>query len=182
VARLIQIEGYERPVRLLVPLAFLSPRIAAIVNGNVPADLTVTNLAKARAAHRATFQPSFAAKRLALCRDLRLRRSYRRNCGDFLAQPVGRVGEKITVLMHVQRWTGMSLQSAARAFSRPAAPSTMTSSGVFRPRLTRSSRSARLMNSIVSVVRFEMFRGQHKAIIDHPQDWTAWLERKDSNW
>jgi|GEM_PF-5423735 len=38
------------------------------------------------------------------------------------------------------------------------------------------------MNSIVSVVRFEMFRGQHKAIIDHPQDWTAWLERKDSNW
>jgi len=33
----------------------------------------------------------------------------------------------------------MSLQSAARAFSRPDAPSTMTSPGVFRPRLTRSS-------------------------------------------
>src|SRR6202035_5830695 len=42
----------------------------------------------------------------------------------------------------------MSLQSAARAFSRPAAPSTMTSSGTFRPRLTRSSRSARQAASL----------------------------------
>ena len=48
----------------------------------------------------------------------------------------------------VQRWTSMSLQSAARAFSRPVAPSTITSSGVFRPRLTRLSRSARQVASL----------------------------------
>ena len=40
----------ERHIRLLAPLAFLSPRIiAAIVNGTAPADLTVTGLAKALA-------------------------------------------------------------------------------------------------------------------------------------
>ena len=39
----------ERHIRLLVPLAFLSPRIVvAIVNGTAPADLTVTGLAKDR--------------------------------------------------------------------------------------------------------------------------------------
>jgi site-specific DNA recombinase len=38
----------ERHIRLLAPLAFLSPRIiAAIVDGTAPADLTVTALAKA---------------------------------------------------------------------------------------------------------------------------------------
>jgi site-specific DNA recombinase len=38
----------ERHIRLLAPLAFLSPRIiAAIVHGTAPADLTVTGLAKA---------------------------------------------------------------------------------------------------------------------------------------
>ena len=38
----------ERYIRLLAPLAFLSPRIiAAIVDGTAPADLTVTGLAKA---------------------------------------------------------------------------------------------------------------------------------------
>jgi hypothetical protein len=38
----------ERHVRLLAPLAFVSPRvIAAIVDGTAPADLTVTGLAKA---------------------------------------------------------------------------------------------------------------------------------------
>ncbi|HEV3178330.1 MAG TPA: hypothetical protein VGZ72_20215, partial [Stellaceae bacterium] len=38
----------ERHVRLLAPLAFVSPRIiAAIVEGSAPADLTVTGLAKA---------------------------------------------------------------------------------------------------------------------------------------
>jgi site-specific DNA recombinase len=38
----------ERHIRLLAPLAFLSPRIiAAIVDGTAPADLTVTCLAKA---------------------------------------------------------------------------------------------------------------------------------------
>ena len=38
----------ERHIRLLAPLAFLSPRIiAAIVDGTAPADLTVTGLAKA---------------------------------------------------------------------------------------------------------------------------------------
>lgn len=38
----------ERHIRLLAPLAFLSPRIiAAIVDGTTPADLTVTGLAKA---------------------------------------------------------------------------------------------------------------------------------------
>jgi site-specific DNA recombinase len=38
----------ERHIRLLAPLAFLSPRIiAAIVDGTAPADLTVTSLAKA---------------------------------------------------------------------------------------------------------------------------------------
>ena len=38
----------ERHIRLLAPLAFLSPRIiAVIVEGTAPADLTVTGLAKA---------------------------------------------------------------------------------------------------------------------------------------
>jgi len=38
----------ERHIRLLAPLAFVSPRIiAAIVDGTPPADLTVTGLAKA---------------------------------------------------------------------------------------------------------------------------------------
>jgi site-specific DNA recombinase len=38
----------ERHIRLLAPVAFLSPRIiAAIVNGTAPADLTVTGLTKA---------------------------------------------------------------------------------------------------------------------------------------
>jgi site-specific DNA recombinase len=38
----------ERHLRLLAPLAFLSPRIiAAIVDGTAPADLTITGLAKA---------------------------------------------------------------------------------------------------------------------------------------
>jgi site-specific DNA recombinase len=38
----------ERHIRLLAPLAFLSPRIiAAIADGSAPADLTVTGLAKA---------------------------------------------------------------------------------------------------------------------------------------
>jgi site-specific DNA recombinase len=38
----------ERYIRLLAPLAFVSPRIvAAIVDGTAPADLTVTGLAKA---------------------------------------------------------------------------------------------------------------------------------------
>ena len=40
----------ERHIRLLAPLAFVSPRIiAAIVEGTAPADLTVTGLAKALA-------------------------------------------------------------------------------------------------------------------------------------
>ncbi len=43
----IEAQG-ERHIRLLAPLAFLSPRIiAAIVDGTAPADLTVTGLAKA---------------------------------------------------------------------------------------------------------------------------------------
>ena len=38
----------ERHIRLLAPLALLSPRIiAAIVNATAPTDLTVTGLAKA---------------------------------------------------------------------------------------------------------------------------------------
>jgi site-specific DNA recombinase len=38
----------ERHIRLLAPLAFVSPRIiAAIIDGSAPADLTVTGLAKA---------------------------------------------------------------------------------------------------------------------------------------
>jgi site-specific DNA recombinase len=44
--RSIEVQG-ERHIRLLAPLAFLSPRIiAAIVDGTAPADLTVTGLAK----------------------------------------------------------------------------------------------------------------------------------------
>jgi site-specific DNA recombinase len=40
----------ERHVRLLAPLAFVSPKIvAAIVDGSVPANLTVTGLAKTHA-------------------------------------------------------------------------------------------------------------------------------------
>ena len=42
-----EVQG-ERHIRLLVPLAFLSPRIvASIVDGTAPTDLTVTGLAKA---------------------------------------------------------------------------------------------------------------------------------------
>jgi len=38
----------ERHIRLLAPLALLSPRIiAAIADGTAPADLTITGLAKA---------------------------------------------------------------------------------------------------------------------------------------
>jgi site-specific DNA recombinase len=38
----------ERHIRHLAPLAFVSPRIVeAIANGNAPADLTVTRLARA---------------------------------------------------------------------------------------------------------------------------------------
>jgi site-specific DNA recombinase len=48
-AQIARREGkVERHVRLLVPLAFLSPRIvAAIIDGTAPADLTVTTLARA---------------------------------------------------------------------------------------------------------------------------------------
>ena len=48
-ADIAQHEGQvERHIRLLAPLAFVSPRIiAAIVDGTAPADLTVTGLAKA---------------------------------------------------------------------------------------------------------------------------------------
>jgi hypothetical protein len=48
-AEIAQREGQvERHIRLLAPLAFLSPRIiAAIYDGTAPADLTVTGLAKA---------------------------------------------------------------------------------------------------------------------------------------
>jgi hypothetical protein len=47
--QIAQREGQvERHIRLLAPLAFVSPRIlAAIVDGTAPADLTVTGLAKA---------------------------------------------------------------------------------------------------------------------------------------
>jgi DNA invertase Pin-like site-specific DNA recombinase len=70
----------------------------------------------------------------------------------------GRVwARRFRCICAVQRWTGMSLQSAARAFSRPGAPSIMTSFGALRPRLTKSSRSARqaappLGPTIVAVV------------------------------
>ena len=48
-AEIAQREGQvERHIRLLAPLAFLSPRIvAAIIDGNAPAGLTVTDLARA---------------------------------------------------------------------------------------------------------------------------------------
>ena len=48
-AEIAQREGQgERHIRLLAPLAFVSPRIvAAIVDGTVAADLTVTGLARA---------------------------------------------------------------------------------------------------------------------------------------
>jgi hypothetical protein len=49
-AEIAEREGQgERHIRLLAPLAFLSPRIiAAIVDGTAPADLTVTGLANHR--------------------------------------------------------------------------------------------------------------------------------------
>jgi hypothetical protein len=48
-AEIAERQGHgERHIRLLAPLAFLSPRIiAAIVDGTAPADLTVTGLAQA---------------------------------------------------------------------------------------------------------------------------------------
>ena len=48
-AEIAEREGQvERHIRLLAPLAFLSPRIiAAVVDGSAPADLTVTGLARA---------------------------------------------------------------------------------------------------------------------------------------
>ena len=48
-AQIARREGkVERHVRLLAPLAFLSPRIvAAIIDGTAPADLTATSLARA---------------------------------------------------------------------------------------------------------------------------------------
>jgi site-specific DNA recombinase len=48
-AKISECEGQgERHIRLLAPLAFVSPRIiAAIADGTAPADLTVTGLAKA---------------------------------------------------------------------------------------------------------------------------------------
>ena len=48
-AQIARREGkVERHVRLLAPLAFLSPRIvAAIIDGTAPANLTVTSLARA---------------------------------------------------------------------------------------------------------------------------------------
>jgi site-specific DNA recombinase len=48
-AEIAEREGQgERHIRLLAPLAFLSPRIiTAIVDGTAPADLTVTGLAQA---------------------------------------------------------------------------------------------------------------------------------------
>jgi len=49
VAEIAKREGRgERHIRLLAPLAFVSPRIiAALLDGTAPADLTVTGLAKA---------------------------------------------------------------------------------------------------------------------------------------
>jgi site-specific DNA recombinase len=48
-AQIARREGkVERHVRLLAPLAFLSPRIAAaIMDGTAPANLTATSLARA---------------------------------------------------------------------------------------------------------------------------------------
>ena len=48
-AQIARLEGkVERHVRLLAPLAFLSPRIvAAIIDGTAPANLTATSLARA---------------------------------------------------------------------------------------------------------------------------------------
>ena len=48
----------------------------------------------------------------------------------------------------MQRWIGRSDHSATSAFSRPGAPSTMASSGFFKPRLARSSSSARQAASL----------------------------------
>jgi site-specific DNA recombinase len=43
----VQVLKVERHIRLLTPLAFVSPRIiAAIMDGSAPADLTVTGLAQ----------------------------------------------------------------------------------------------------------------------------------------
>jgi hypothetical protein len=53
----------ERHIRLLAPLAFVSPRIiSAIVDGSAPADLTVTGLAKALPHSWAEHVPALARK------------------------------------------------------------------------------------------------------------------------
>src|SRR5512132_1412447 len=60
----------------------------------------------------------------------------------------GACASRFRCLWTVQRWVGTSGHSAASAFSRPAAPSTIRNSGVFGPRATRSSRSARQAASL----------------------------------
>ena len=54
-------------------------------------------------------------------------------------QPFPHTSQKIMVLVHRAALDRHVAPERGKSFSRPGAPSTMTSSGVFRPRLTRSS-------------------------------------------
>jgi hypothetical protein len=72
-------ESRDALLRLLTPLAFVSPRIiAAIVDGTAPADLTVTGLAKALPYSWAEQEQSIGRFATGLCR-LSNRSEARRN-------------------------------------------------------------------------------------------------------
>src|SRR5512132_1276698 len=60
----------------------------------------------------------------------------------------GACASRFRCLWTVQRWVGTSGHSAASAFSRPPAPSMIRNSGIFSPRATRSSSSARQAASL----------------------------------
>ena len=87
--------------------------------------------------HGAALQPPLAQERLAPRLDL-LRGLGVDHVGvvgrDLLMQPLRRVGQEVAMLVNrAALWAGTAGQSAASAFSRPAAPSVIRNSGVPQP-------------------------------------------------